>query len=99
MKLTKAKLKQIIKEEMSVMEADGGQRLARAELSKQSYLFTMSASEVLDVLRDVVEFLEPIGNEETGMEDYEGSQLRSLEGRLEQAIMDFKNMVRIHETY
>ena len=98
MKITKGYLKQLIKEEMSVMEADGGQRLAHAELSKQSYLFTMSASEVLDVLKDVVEFLEPIGNEETGMEDYEGSQLRSLERRLEQAIMDFKNMVRIKDS-
>jgi len=105
MKITQKKLKQIIKEEISVMEADYGAlsngrqptRLARSELSKQTYLFAISVPEILDTLRDVVEFLEPIDNEETKMEDYEGSELRSLEGRLEQALMDFKNMVQIHE--
>ena len=100
MKITKAKLKQINKEDMSDMKTDGGKRTSPGLASSaKSYLFTMSASEVLNVLRDVVEFLEPIANEETGMEDYEGSQLRSLECRLEQAIMDFKNMVRIHENH
>ena len=85
------------------MEADDGTSIGGSDWawfeqhSKQAYLFELPVPEILDTLRDVVEFLEPIDNEETKMEDYEGSELRSLEGRLEQALMDFKNMVQIHE--